>query len=111
VLTPGNVHDVSAAPKLVAQLQGAHYVLGDKDYDSDNLRALIRERGVRPVIPGKASRKRKIPLDRARYKSRHLVENAFCRLKDFRRVATRYDKLETSCPRSRWPPYSPSGSD
>ncbi len=45
------------------------------------------------MIPGKANRKRKIPLDKARYKSRHLVENAFCRLKDFRRVATRYDKL------------------
>jgi len=45
------------------------------------------------VIPGKANRKRKIPLDEARYRSRHLVENAFCRLEDFRRVATRYDKL------------------
>ena len=45
------------------------------------------------MIPGKANRKRKIPLDKARYRSRHLVENAFCRLKDFRRVATRYDKL------------------
>ena len=45
------------------------------------------------MIPGKANRKRKIFLDKARYKSRHLVENAFCRLKDFRRVATRYDKL------------------
>jgi transposase len=45
------------------------------------------------VIPGKANRKHKIPLDKARYRSRHLVENAFCRLKDFRRVATRYDKL------------------
>jgi transposase len=54
---------------------------------------LIREQGARPVIPGKANRKRKIPLDKARYRSRHLVENAFCRLKDFRRVATRYDKL------------------
>ncbi len=57
------------------------------------MRALIRKQGSRPVIPGKANRKRKIPLDKARYRSRHLVENAFCRLKDFRRVATRYDKL------------------
>ena len=93
LLTPGNVHDVAAAPELVAQLRGARYVLGDKGYDSDNLRALIRAQGGRPVIPGKANRKRKIPLDKARYRSRHLVENAFCRLKDFRRVATRYDKL------------------
>lgn len=45
------------------------------------------------MIQVKANRKRKIPLDKARYKSRHLVENALCRLKDFRRVATRYNKL------------------
>jgi transposase len=57
------------------------------------LRKLIRQQRARPVIPGRANRKRKIPLDKARYRSRHLVENAFCRLKDFRRVATRYDKL------------------
>ena len=93
LLTPGNIHDVTAAPELLGQLKGARYVLGDKGYDSDALRDLIRNQGGRPVIPGKANRKRKIPLDKARYKSRHLVENAFCRLKDFRRVATRYDKL------------------
>ena len=93
MLTPGNVHDVKAAPELLDQLKGAQYILGDKGYDADHLRALIRKQGSRPVIPGKANRKRKIPLDKARYKSRHLVENAFCRLKDFRRVATRYDKL------------------
>jgi transposase len=46
-----------------------------------------------PVIPGRITRKRRICFDRARYRDRHLVENAFCRLKDFRRVATRYDKL------------------
>ncbi len=93
LLTPGNVHDVAAAPELLAELEGAQYLLGDKGYDANKLRALIRSQGARPVIPGKANRKRKIPLDKARYRSRHLVENAFCRLKDFRRVATRYDKL------------------
>jgi transposase len=46
-----------------------------------------------PVIPGRITRKNKIAYDRDRYRDRHLVENAFCRLKDFRRVATRYDKL------------------
>jgi transposase len=93
LLTPGNVHDVTAAPELLAQLKGARYVLGDKGYDSDALRALIRQHDARRIIPGKANRKRKIPLDKDRYRSRHLIENAFCRLKDFRRVATRYDKL------------------
>ena len=93
LLTPGNIHDVTAAPELLAQLSGARFVLGDKGYDSDTLRATIRQQGARPIIPGKANRKRKIPLDKSRYRSRHLIENAFCRLKDFRRVATRYDKL------------------
>lgn len=93
LLTPGNIHDVTAAPELLAQLHGARYVLADKAYDCDAVRAMIRRQGGRPVIPGKVNRKRKIPLDKSRYRSRHLIENAFCRLKDFRRVATRYDKL------------------
>ncbi len=46
-----------------------------------------------PVIPGRRSRKRAVRYDKQRYCDRHLIENAFCRLKDFRRVATRYDKL------------------
>ena len=46
-----------------------------------------------PVIPGRINRKRKIAYDRTRYRDRHLIENAFCRIKDWRRVATRYDKL------------------
>ena len=92
-LTSGNVADITAAPKLIERAAGLGYLIGDKGYDTDSLRAMIRDRGGRPVIPGKANRKRKIPLDKARYKSRHLVENAFGRLKDFRRIATRYDKL------------------
>lgn len=46
-----------------------------------------------PVIPGRSRRKRPVRHNRTRYRDRHLIENAFCRLKDFRRVATRYDKL------------------
>ena len=53
----------------------------------------VREADTTPVIPGRRSRKRTIRYDQQRYRGRHLVENAFCRLKDFRRVATRYDKL------------------
>jgi transposase len=64
LLTPSNIHDVTAAPDLLAQLKGARYVLGDKGYDSDALWALMRKQGSRPVIPGKANRKRKIPLDK-----------------------------------------------
>ncbi len=92
-LTPGNVSDVTVAPGLLARAKGARYVLADKGYDADALRRTVRQAGAVPVIPGRVTRKRKVPLDRARYRDRRLIENAFCRLKDFRRVATRYDKL------------------
>ena len=68
-------------------------MLADKGYDADTLRRTLRQAGAVPVIPGRITRKRPVRHDRARYRDRHLVENAFCRLKDFRRVATRYDKL------------------
>ena len=68
-------------------------MLADKGYDADALRRTLRQAGAAPVIPGRITRKRPIRYDKARYRDRHLVENAFCRLKDFRRVATRYDKL------------------
>ncbi|HEX8382086.1 MAG TPA: IS5 family transposase [Sphingomonas sp.] len=93
MLTPGNVADVTAAPELLARMGRARYVLGDKGYDADPLRRALRQAGAVPVIPGRSSRKRKVRYDHERYKGRHLIENAFCRLKDFRRVATRYDKL------------------
>jgi transposase len=93
MLTPGNVADSTAAPALLNSLKGARYLLGDKGYDADALRKMLRGKDIVPVIPGRRNRKRKIVYDKQRYKDRHLVENAFCRLKDFRRVATRYDKL------------------
>ena len=95
-LTPGNVADVSVAPALLERAVGARHILADKGYDADALRCAIRRIGAVPVIPGRRTRTKPIRYDRARYKERHLVENAFCRLKDFRRVATRYDKLATN---------------
>ena len=92
-LTPGNVSDITVAPELLARAGKVRYVLADKGYDADELRQSLRQVGAVPVIPGRANRKRQIIYDKARYKERHRIENAFCRLKDFRRVATRYDKL------------------
>ena len=57
------------------------YLLGDKGYDADRLRRALRENGTTPVIPGRRNRKRAIRYDRQRYKDRHLIENAFCRIK------------------------------
>lgn len=93
MLTPGNVSDITAAPVLLERANGMRYLLGDKGYDADQLRRVLRKTGTIPVIPGRRNRKRAIRYDKQRYRERHLVENAFCRLKDFRRVATRYDKL------------------
>lgn len=93
MLTRGNEADSPVAPRLLAGLRGAKYLLGDKGYDANSLRKRLRENGIVPVIPGRSNRKRKIKYDEQRYKDRHLIENAFCRLKDFRRIATRYDKL------------------
>ena len=93
MLTPGNVSDMKAAPALIGRAGRMRYLLGDKGYDADRLRRLARDAGAVPVIPGRRNRKRVIAYDKDRYRGRHLIENAFCRLKDFRRVHTRYDKL------------------
>jgi transposase len=93
LLTPGNVSDVQAAPALLERAGCSRYLLGDKGYDANQLRRSQREAGTVPVIPGQRNRKRTIRYDKDRCRGRHLIENAFCRLKGYRRVATRYDKL------------------
>ena len=93
MLTAGNVSDVKAAPALIERAGGMRYLLADKGYVADRLRRSLRDAGTTPVIPGRRNRKRPIRYDHQRYCARHLIENAFCRLKDFRRVATRFDKL------------------
>lgn len=71
-------------------------LIADKGYDADALRRSLRPAGTPPVIPGRRNRKRSIHYDKQRYRHCHLIENAFCRLKNFRRIATRYDKLAVS---------------
>src|SRR5271163_964158 len=65
----------------------------DAAYDSDGLRLFLLERGTVPVIPNNPTRKRRHPFDEIAYRQRNLIERMFCRLKDWRRIATRYDKL------------------
>lgn len=71
-------------------------LIGDKAFDNDWLRRELNERGALAVIPPKANRKTEIPCDFAMYRWRHLIENFFCNLKQFRRIATRYDKIDKS---------------
>jgi transposase len=68
-------------------------MLGDMAYDGDELREDLDESGTKPVIPNRSNRKQPFTFNKRRYKLRWRIEAAFNRLKDFRRIATRYDKL------------------
>lgn len=94
-VTGGEVHDCKEAPELVAKLPSVEFMVADKGYDSEPLRMQIRDQGAVPVIPRKQnSTIGNDEMDWYLYKYRHLVENLFARLKHFRAVATRYDKLK-----------------
>jgi transposase len=94
LLTAGNASDVKTAPDVLADAPGRiRRLIADMGYDADWLRADLRAKGITPIIPGTRARKRKIRHDRRRYRERWRIEATFCRLKDFRRIATRYDKL------------------
>lgn len=94
ILTGAEVHDVKVAPLLVSQLQVSEFTIADKGYDSEPLRDQIIAKGSIPIVPKKKNSKTgNDNLDWDLYKLRHLVENVFARLKHFRSIATRFDKL------------------
>ena len=92
ILTGGEVADITQAPALIKGFN-ARTVVGDKGYDADALVALIHASGAEAVIPPRSNRTEQRDYDRHVYKDRNLVERFFSRLKQFRRVATRYEKL------------------
>jgi transposase len=77
---------------LVDTLPPAKTMLADTGYDADWFRSALAERGISPCIPSKINRKIAIPHDRLLYRQRHRIENMFARLKDWRRIHTRYDR-------------------
>ena len=93
LLTGGEAHDCPVAERLIDRVEAAKRLLGDKAYDSAELREELEQRGTKPVIPNRSNRKRPFRFSKRLYKLRWQVETAFNRLKDFRRIATRYDKL------------------
>lgn len=94
-ITGGETNDCTAAPELIAQLPDAEVIVADKGYDSERLREQIERQGARPEIPRKRnSIKGNADMDWGLYRYRHLVENAFARLKQYRAIAFRYDKLK-----------------
>jgi len=78
---------------LLAPLPAARLCAADTAYDNNALREFLQQRGTLPVIPNNPTRKNLHPFDRTAYRQRNLIERMFSRLKDFRRIATRYDKL------------------
>jgi len=95
IVTEGQIADISCAAQLVEHLRtGA--VIADKGYDSDAFVTAIRATRAKVVIPPRSNRKTKRRYDRALYRTRNLVERFFNRIKHFRRVSTRYDKLADS---------------
>jgi len=92
LLTEGQQSDHMGAATLLADLPAASEMLGDKGYDSDAYRAALIKRGITPCIPPRAKRKRPATYCKTLYKQRHKVENMFARLKDWRRIAMRFDR-------------------
>ena len=93
VLTPGQAHDNRAVPDLLKPLPENAMVLGDRAYDADWIRQMIQEQGAWANIPPKSNRTSPICFSPYLYRSRNLVERFFNKIKHFRRIATRYDKL------------------
>ncbi len=92
MLTPGQVHDLACAEPLIENAD-PEALIGDKAFDADPFIDVLTERGIVPVIPPKANRKTKRTCDYALYCERNLIERFFNKLKHFRAIATRYDKL------------------
>ena len=92
LLTEGQVSDYKGAALMLGDLPRAKVMLGDRGYDADGFREALAERGIAACIPSKVNRKTPIPHDRTLYRQRHRIENMFGRLKDWRRIHTRYDR-------------------
>ena len=91
-LTPGQAADITQAVPLLDQVE-PEALLGDKAYDADAFIETLDERGITPVIPSKANRTEPRKTDFALYRERNLVERFFNKIKQYRAISTRYDKL------------------
>jgi transposase len=118
VLTPGQTHDTQGFAPLFRMISDRiEAFLADKGYDADAIRQEIAEADIEAVIPAKSNRREPIPHDKAKYKWRNQIERLFNKLKNWRRIATRYDKTKESYLRfvaiaavKLWIPLSTSAS-
>ncbi len=94
-VTAGQVSDYIGAKALINNLPSVEWLLGDRGYDADWIREAFKDKGIRACIPGRKQHKTTVRYDKRRYKRRNWIEIMFGRLKNWRRVATRYDR----CPK------------
>ena len=92
-MTGGQVHDSQVVEEVLDTPKSPLAVTADKAYDSQKVRQQIKDEGALPVIPNRSNATRKAYCPTRFYRRRHKIENFFCRIKDWRRIATRYDKL------------------
>ena len=95
VLLPGQRHDIVGVEPLIEGIE-FEALLGDKAFDADRLVAELNERRAKVVISQMPHRRAPLAIDKEMYKWRHLIENFFCKLKEFKRIALRSDKTDTS---------------
>lgn len=93
-LTGAEQADITQAPTLIESVDTPQAVIADKGYDADALVESIEQVDAEAVIPPRSNRRHPRAFDKHRYRARHLIENLFARLKQFHRLATRYDKLD-----------------
>lgn len=94
-ITAGQVSDYTGTAALMNGLPKAEWLLTDRGYDANWFRETLVDKGTKPCIPGRKSRNKTAKYDKRRYKRRNRIERMFGRLKDWRRVSTRYDR----CPK------------
>lgn len=92
LLSEGQMSDYNGAALMLAAIPKAPVLIADRGYDADWFRDALRRKGIEPCIPSKSNRKIALAHDRAVYRDRHKIEIMFGRLKDWRRVHTRYDR-------------------
>jgi transposase len=92
LLSEGQMSDHRGAALMLAALPPARVLIGDNGYDSDRFRQALATRGIEPCIPSRRGRKQRIPRDRTLYRQRHRIETILGRIKDWCRVAMRYNR-------------------
>jgi transposase len=92
-LTPGNIADISMAQPMLEALKPSHRLLADKAYDADHLRQWLSEKEIEAVIPARSTRASVYPINKTAYRRRNIIERMFGKLKNWKRIATRYDRL------------------